>query len=148
MFEGLLGTPKEQRTQLFFRDDGKFVFRKLPFEDACLVEKVGGEIIKAWKHFYSTQIPFNGFKNIHADMVTLAHDRDIILDPFNKIPDIDKPEKSQNGILGWIANIGEIQRYKQQNKPQSTLLIDKITYFLGAGLIIMMLAFGIRAAVG
>ena len=141
----LIGTtPKERRTQLFFRDDGKCIFRPLLLEDSCLVEKEGDIVIKAWKHFFNPQIPFNGFKNIKADMISLGHSRDIIFDPFKKIPDCESPGKTADEIDKWVATIAESQRYKNMNKPSSMLLLDKITMFLGAGFILLLISLIIR----
>ena len=79
-FTNILGAPKEKRTQLFFRDDGKFIFRKLEIEDTFLVEKFNKEVVKGWKHYFKLQVPFPGLKGIAADMVTMGCDRDIVLD--------------------------------------------------------------------
>jgi hypothetical protein len=151
MFEfinNLLGSaPKERRTQLFFRDDGKFQFRKLEIEHGAQVEKQNDEIIKAWPHFYGLQKVFNGFKGIGADMVTIAFDRDIILDIYDQLSPDEKPEKGHQLIKSWISRIGEGQRYKVQNKPGSMLLWDKITMFLGTALVLEWVVIGVNIAI-
>ena len=100
MFENILGKPKEKRTQLHFRDDGAFEFRRLEIEDTFLVEKKNDEIIKGWKHFYRNQFPFAGYKGIKPDQVTLSYDRDIILDPYNLVDEKDKPDKHRK--IKWF----------------------------------------------
>jgi len=150
---GLFGTVKENRTQLYFPDYGGFKFRRLLLQDSCLVEKNNnGDIIKAWKHFYSSQIPFNGYKRIHADMVTLSFDRDFILDPFDTIPVMTspsgKPDKSEAGIKRWTAQVAESQRYKIMSRPSGMLQIDKIIMWLGIGLVLLIIIFGISKAWG
>lgn len=151
MFEfinNLIGsTPKERRTQLFLRDDGKFQFRKLEMEHGAMVEKQSGEIVKAWPHFYKLQKTFNGYKGIGADMVTIAFDRDIILDPDDQLSSDEKPEKGTQLVKKWISRIGEAQRYKVQNKPGSMLLWDKITMFLGTALVLEWVIIGINIAI-
>ncbi len=146
-WDSWFGAPKEKRTQLYFRDDGSFIFRKLPFEDSCLVEKSNGVVIKAWKHFYCAQVPFNGYKKIQADMVTPGFDRDFILDPFSKIPVMDntggKPKRSEDSIKKWTSQVAESQRYKVMNNPGKMLLLDKITTYLGISLLILLLILGI-----
>ena|SRR3990172_7909042 len=122
-----LGIGKERRTQLFFRDDGKFVFRRLPIEDTVLEQKVNGEVKSCWKHFFQLQFPFQGYKNIGADMVTLGYARDIILDPFGILPAGEKPIPGHRLDKEWITEVAETQRYKHQNKPQKTLLTDSVT---------------------
>ncbi len=140
-----LGVPKEKRTQLFFRDDGKFVFRKLFIEDTFLVEKVQDDIIKGWKHFYKLQFPFAGLKGISPDMVTLGFDRDIILDLYSIVDDKDKPDKLKKiNENDWITDVADGQRYKAQNKPRSTLLADKITIMIGACVLLLVLAMAAR----
>ncbi len=145
----IFGPPKEKRTQLFFRDDGKFIFRKLLIEDTFLVEKAGDDIIKGWKHFFKLQFPFPGLKGITADMVTLGFDRDIILDPYGLVDEKDKPDKHRKiNDNDWITDVAEGQRYKAQNKPGTMLLLDKITMFLGAAVLIIVLAIAARAVWG
>lgn len=145
----IFGPPKEKRTQLFFRDDGKFIFRKMLIEDTFLVEKVDNNIIKGWKHFFKLQFPFAGLKGIGADMVTLGFDRDIILDPYNLVDDKDKPDiRKKINENDWVTEVAEGQRYKAQNKPGSMLMVDKVTVFLGVAVLIMVLAIAGRAVWG
>lgn len=145
----IFGAPKEHRTQLFLRDDGKFIFRKMRIQDTFMVEKKGDEVIKGWKHFFRLQFPFHGYKNMKPDMVTLAFDRDIILDPFGIMKDGDKPEKNKPiNENKWISDVAETQRYKHQAKPGAQLLLNKVTIFLGVATLIMVLAAAGRAVWG
>ncbi|MFC1904961.1 hypothetical protein ACFLXT_04290 [Chloroflexota bacterium] len=133
----------EKRTQLLFRDDGKFQFRKLDIVDGFLVEKQGDDIIKGWLMFYSLQFPFSGYKGIHPDMVTLSSGRDVVLDPFNMLPESDKPNKGKGLIKIRISEIADTQRYKHQAKPKSSFLINRVTLFLGIALVMLALCVGI-----
>ena len=145
----IFGAPKEKRTQLFFRDDGKFIFRKLEIEDTFLVEKKNKVIIKGWKHFYKLQFPFAGMKGVGADMVTLGFDRDIILDPYNIVDSSQKPDKHKKiNENPWITEVAEAQRYKAQNNPSNMLLVEKVTLFLGVCTTIIVLSIAIRWAWG
>jgi hypothetical protein len=146
-----LGAPQEQKTQFYIRDDSSCMIRKLPFEDSCLVEKKDGKIDKAWKHFYASEFQFKGYRDIKGDMVTLAFGRDFILDPFNRVPETanstgGKPKRNDKDIREWTSEVAESQRYKVMNKPGNTLLIEKITMWLGIGLIILLLLFGAKMA--
>lgn len=145
----ILGAPKEKRTQLLFRDDGKFTFRKLAIEDTFLVEKIKDNIIKGWKHFYKLQFPFPGGEGVPADMVTLAFDRDIILDPYNILDDKEKPSRNK-GINEnpWITDVAEGQRYKAQNKPKTMLMVEKITIFIGIATLLVVLGMAARGVWG
>lgn len=143
----LSGEHKEQKTQLHFYDDHSFEFRKRPVEDSCLVEKQDNNIVKAWKHFYGTEMRFDGYGKLKPDGVTLSFDRDFIFDPFNKVPDITKirggkPLSNEGSIKAYCSSIAEGQRYKVMNKPGNMLLINKITLFLGAALVMEILLWG------
>lgn len=138
--KSIFGPPKEQRTQLYFRDDGKFQFRKLLIEDTFLVEKVQGDIVKGWKHFFQLQFPFAGIKGIAADMVTLGGSRDIILDPYGIVGDADKPDKNKKiNENSWITEIAESRIYKHATKKPSMQIWDKITLVLGGLTTLMVL---------
>lgn len=145
----ILGAPKEKRTQLRFRDDGKFTFKKLAIEDTFLVEKIKDIIIKGWKHFYKLQFPFPGGAGIPADMVTLAFDRDIILDPYNILTDEEKPKRNKAiNDNPWITDVAEGQRYKAQNKPKTMLMVEKITIFIGIATLLVVLGMAARGVWG
>jgi len=159
MFENILGTPKERRTQLHFRDDGTFEFRRLEIEDTFLIERKGDEIIRGWKHLYRNQFPFAGYKSIKADQVTLSFDRDIILDPYNLVEgDEDNPaesakmvldavegEKEIKGTRAWLSDIGEARRLKLLANRAKKSNYNRIIMFLGVALMIELLIIGIQA---
>lgn len=150
------GTPKEKRTQLYFRDDGKFTFRRLEIEDTFLVERnKDGMIIRGWKHFYNNQFPFGGYRNIAADMVTLSSGRDIVLDPYNLVPEKEKPGKvakqavkvaGQPPIVDWLVEVGNMRRLKEMSKRGKASTYDKIVLFLGTALMLEILIIGILVA--
>jgi hypothetical protein len=148
----LTGELKERRTQLHFFDDGSFKFRVLPLKDSCIAQETDGKVLKAWPHFYAGEIQFDGHKGIQGDMVTLSFDRDMILDPFERVPISEstsgKPRKDDVSVKKWLAQIAESQRYKVMSKPSSMMLIDKITLFLGSGFILMVLGFVISKVSG
>ena len=130
LFSGMLGTPKEQRTQLYFRDDGAFQFRKLDVEEGFLVEKSKGEIIKAWLMRYKLLKRFDGYKSISADMVTLSFARDIVFDPFNQLKEGEKPDKGAELVKGFVRKIAEAKCYKHEQTAKGSLFIDKLVVFL------------------
>lgn len=153
------GTEKEKRTQLFFRDDGNFVFRRLEIEDTFLVVKKDGDIVKGWKHFFKNQFPFGGYSGIGADMVTLSFDRDIILDPYNLVSNKEKPgevvaqDSKGNGkgqlksVQPWLVEVGNARRLKMISNRGKGSIFDKIVLFIGATLMFEVLIIGIMAAV-
>jgi len=140
---GLLGH-KEYKTQLYFQDDNKFRFIKRQLEYSCLVEKDHDKLLRGWKHFYGNQLYFPGYGNISADLVTLGFARDIILDPFNKVPTgeavSEKPKaRDSTGLKNWIAKIAENQRHIYQTQRKSTIKEDFVNWCLMGVLIIMVL---------
>lgn len=162
MFEsitGILGNPKEKRTQLHFRDDGTFEFRRLEIEDTFLIEKgKDNEIVRGWKHLYRNQFPFAGYKSIKADQVTLSYDRDIILDPYKLIEDDeDNPQKRTKvvadavegskevkGTRAWLSDIGEARRLKLLANRAKSSNYNKIIIFLGSALMVELLIIGFQ----
>ena len=135
---------KEWKTQLHFQDDNKFHFKKRLVEFSCLVEKSNGELVRGWKHFFGNQLYFPGYKSISADTVTLGCDRDIILDPFNKIPVGDsvseKPKsKDSKGMAKWLAKVAENQRHIYRSKRKNTIKEDFANWCLMSVLGIMVL---------
>jgi hypothetical protein len=150
IFAGLQGTPKESRTQLFFRDDGKFIFRRLELEDTFLQEKKDGAIVAGWKHFFKTQFPFPGYGRIPADMVTLGFSRDIILDPLGMIPSDEKPKAGENRDRegrtmpkAWLVDVGNARRLKMIAARGQSQMTDKLVWILGGALLLELLIVGI-----
>jgi len=143
---GIKSIPKERGIQLYFRDDGSFEFRKLDIEDSFLVEKdAKGNIIKAWIMYFKLLKRFLGFKNIATDMVTVSYSRNIIFDPFNQLSNEEAP--TENGKLKkeFVKRIAESKCYQHEQKAAPTLIMDKLTLFLGTLMILLGLAIGITA---
>ena len=141
---GVFGKRKEYKTQLYFQDDNKFRFIKRELEYSCLVEKAAGKLVRGWKHFFGNQLYFAGYRGISSDTVTLGFARDIILDPFDKIPSGDamseKPKAKDAGSLKkWIAKIAENQRHIYRTMRKSTFKEDFVNYSLMGVLVIMVL---------
>ncbi len=143
MFDSILGTPKEKRTQLFFRDDGKATFRKLFVEETSLVEKdKSGEIIKGWKHFFKLQFPFSGYKNIPGDQVTLSFDRHYVLDYCGMLDKNEKPPMDARLDSPYVSQIASGRCYKIDSQQKGTVWADKMIWFLGSGIILELLIIG------
>lgn len=105
----------EKKTQLFFKDNGHFVFRKLDLEDSSMLDKKGSVSERAFRHSYAGEYMFGGYKNMSADAVTLGFPRDIFLDPHDKIPVTDsvsgKPDsKNKKKVAEWIAQVATNRR--------------------------------------
>ena len=143
----IFGPPKEKRTQLYFRDDGGFQFRKLDIEDTFLVEKNrNGEVIKAWMMRYKLLRRFDGYKGVGSDMVTISYARDIVFDPFKQLNDNEKPEKGKQLIKAFIKKIAEAKCYQHERTAKGSTITEKITLFLGITMVLLAVAIGIKAA--
>lgn len=135
--KALVFAGKEKRTQLYFREDGKFHFRKLEVEDTFLVEKRNGKRFSAWKLAYKLQLPFAGFKDIKRDNVTVSFARDIIFDPFDVLPAAEKPDRSKNISKPWITSIAESQGYTAQHESSRKLALSTQMSLLGGAVLLM-----------
>ena len=154
------GDKREKRTQLYFRDDGKAEFRQLDIEATFMITtNKDDEIIKGWKHVYKNQFAFPGYKKLKPDMVTLAHGRDIIFDPFGLVPSTEKPDMTDMVVLPeedeggnkvrkipqWLIDVGNAQMLKQMAQPGKQSSYNKIITFLGVGFVFEMLIIGALA---
>ena len=134
---GFFDSKKQLKTELYFKDNRNFVFKKRELYNSCLVERgTENKLVRASKHFFSCEIPFPGYKKIPADMVVLGFSRDIILDPFNKVPQgtelNSKPQKEKNAVKAWIAKIAENQRHIYRAKRETNVWTNRLTWiFIG-----------------
>ena len=137
---------KQKRTQLYFRDDGQFQFRRLDIEDGFLVEKEQDAVVKAWLLFYKLQKRFRGYGKMGSDMVTMSFDRDIVLDPFGELNDAEKPERGNNLKKSFVKNIAEAKCYRHEHSKKPGTLMDKLVMFMGIAIILEVLIIGMQAA--
>ncbi len=138
---------KEKGMQLYLRDNGWIEFRTLELDGASLIERnTHDEVSIGWPHLYENLFPFDGYKykgkNIPAGMVTVSFSRDIIWDEAGIVD--DKPTKGGGLIKEWITKRAESQRYRTQIKPGTSLLMNRITLFLGIGIIGLLLLIGLK----
>lgn len=140
---GLKAIPKERGTQVYFQDDGSFQIRKLDIEDSFLVEKNShGKITKAWAMYFKLLKRFPGYRSIGADMVTLSYGRDIAYDPFQELDDKEKPTENGKFKKEFVRRVAESKCYRHEQEAKTSLVIDKVTLFLGVLAIILGLALG------
>lgn len=156
MFENILGAPKERRTQLLFRDDGAFQFRKMDIEKTFLIEKKQDIVVRGWVLSHRNQYPFDGYGSIKADQVTISHNRDILYDPYKLVEQKDKPEilapptvankikgngaGQLTGVQIWLAQVGEDAREQILSKRDKKSNLDKMTTWLSVAMIIEIVA--------
>ena len=122
--------------QLYIFDDMSFKFIDRPLENSCIIEKDKGQdkIKRAWKHFFSNEFYFQGYKNISAGPVTPSFSRDIILDPFNKVPVGDGTEMNKKPtdktMKTWISKVAENMRHIHRAKRTKSQVIQPIEWAL------------------
>ena len=147
MLESLL-KQRQKRTQLHFRDDGRFQFRRLEILDGFLVDRVGEEIVSAWLMTYKLLKRFNGYRHIGSDMVTLCYDRDILLDNFNQLADAEKPDQGIDLKKAFVTNIATAKCYRHERGKKSRTIYDKMVLFLGTAIILEVITMMIIGARG
>jgi len=148
-------TGKEKRGQLYFREDGKFLFRRLSVEDTFLIEKKNGNRVAAWLLAYQSQIPFAGGGGVKPNNVTISYARDIIFDPFNLLRGSQKPSafdhdaQSPKGMPAegsraitkpWIRDIAESQTYTAQQESSRRMALTTQMALLGGAVLLMAVA--------
>ena len=148
----VLTSNEGKKTQLYFRGDRKFQFIKRPLKYSSLLEEKDGKIVRAWKHFYSAEIHFSGYKNISGDSVTLSFAQDIILDPFNKVKvgesTNEKPRPGSQDLTKWIAKIATNMRHLYSAKRESRTAADLLFWLIAGIDVIMAIGWAIRYFTG
>lgn len=131
---GFFDSKKQVKTELYFKDNRNFIFKKRELYNSCLVERgPENKLTRAVKHFFSCEIPFPGYKKIPPDMVVLGFSRDIILDPFNKVPIGEEVNKKPNpqdkiSLRKWIARIAENQRHIYRALRETHVWTNRLTW--------------------
>lgn len=139
----MVNNPK--RTQLFFRDDYTFNFRRLPIYKGFFIVGKKDKPLAAWAHKFNLQFNFNGHNRISADAVSIGFDRDILFDPFDILKDDEKPKKGigKTDFLKqkWVSDIATSSVYEHQQQKPKSLIMDRVTLGLTVVLVMMGLAF-------
>lgn len=134
---------KDFRKQLYFFEDRTFDFVRRELAFSCLVERTGDKLARAWKHFYSCELAFPGYKKAPAAMVTPGFGRDIILDIFNKVPQTTTGEVTKkpttSTLKSWIATIATNMRQIYRGKRKSNTMNTWITFILMGVLVVQVI---------
>lgn len=141
----LLGEPKEEIIQLYFRDDGGFLFRKLPVENSLLQEKKNNVCKVAWMMPYKLLKKFEGHKSFPHGKVLICYGRDILMDPFDQLSDKEKPERGRSLIKSYVSDIANATIYKHEAAPKKTIM-DKMVLYMGITMVVFGLAIAAMAA--
>jgi hypothetical protein len=149
---GLLTDTKEKKTQMLLKDNRHIIIRKLPLEHSCLVEKDGDKIKRAWKHFFGSEFTFAGYKNASADSVTLSVNRDIILDPYNKLNigenASDKPSFKGESLQKWLGKISTNMRSIYNSRPEHRTTANALFWIVTVIVLIETIGWAVRFFIG
>ena len=143
---GLTKPPIEMGQQLLIRQDGSFIFRKLPIVDGYLVEYNSEQIpVNAWMMQYKLLKDFKGYKTIPAGKVTISHAGDTIFDPFNQLNDTEKPDRGEDLKKTWVTKVAESVCYRHEKTVRGGLTMDKYTTYMAVVMILLALGLGAKA---
>jgi hypothetical protein len=146
IFDNLMASTKEKRTMLYFKENGHFKFEKKEVEDSFLLEKKNGRVTRAWEDLRSLHLPFAGWKGIPRDEVALQHSRDVLFDPFDRMPANDRPmiyvskKLETRGLTAWISDITQTQQYKRQEESSKKMAQTTQMILLAVPACLMVLA--------
>lgn len=116
------------------------------------MEKDGDKIKRAWKHFFSAELTFPGYKNISADSVTLSFNRDIILDPYNKVSigenESEKPGPSTESLQKWLGKIATNMRSIYNARPEHRTTADALFWIVSGIVSLETIGWAIRFFTG
>ena len=106
------------------------------------------EIVMAWMMPYKLLKRFDGWGKVGADMVTVSFARDIVFDPFGELSGGEKPIKGADLRKDFVRKIAESTVYRHRQQAKGSLIMDKVTTFLGVVVILLALAIGLKVGLG
>jgi hypothetical protein len=130
--------------QFFHHENGDLEFRRLQLVGKGVTEFDSQNMpLRSWVDYYETLYPFNGYKSIPADAVQLACPRYYHMELHNILTDTKRPPKDGSFINKFISNWADSRGLDlaKAKKPKSAW--DKVIIFLGLGLIIECVLWGI-----
>lgn len=142
----------EKKRQFYMPTNEKLIIRELPYEESCMDEKKGDDVLNSWVHTFSGEKFFHGYKKIPAGPVTFSYPGDVIWDMHNTIPVGVKDGKpnvnDEEALHTWIGKIGEATLFRIASKTKSTFKDDMVNYLLMLVIFIEIIAWAIRFATG
>jgi hypothetical protein len=76
----------------------------------------------------------------------MSFGRDIMFDPFKLLSENETPAKGDEIAKDFISKIATAKCYKHEQEAKGSSLPDKLTLFLGATMVLLALAIGLKAA--
>ena len=145
----LFGTPPEKRMQLYHYDNGdlEFIKRKIVGESATEFDNTGVPK-RSWWDPYATLYPCDGYKGIPIDAVQLAYGRHFHFEIHNILSEEQRPPDGDSMNTPFISAIAEARAAEITKSAKPRTIYEKLTWILGAALLIEMLIWGISYARG
>lgn len=136
---GVLTQVDKRKVVEFYADD-TFQIINLPTHDGAVVKRDDKGLNEGWPIINRLQIPFDGkeFGFTKNERIMIISETDIIEDPFNLIPENEKPEEGPGLIKDYVKNKAESVVYRHQSKPKKVETINRVVLFLGITLIGMV----------
>ena len=141
---GLLPTKEAKRMQFYHHDnsDLEFIRRKIVSESATEFDNTGTPK-NSWWDPYATLYPFDGFKNIPADVIQIAYGRHFHLEIHDILSDEQRPPDTDAMNTPWITAIAEARCVEITKSAKPRTIYEKLTLILGTGFIIELLIWGL-----
>jgi len=142
----IFGT-KAKRMQLFHHDNGdlEFIRREIVGESATEFDNTR-DPKRSWIDYYQTLYPFDGYKSIPADVIQLAYSRHFHLEVHDILTEEQRPPESDSLDNPFITAIAEARAVEITKAAKPKTIYEKLTWILGAALLIEMLIWGIGYA--
>lgn len=147
MFEGLLGTNKPKRLEVYHEDNGdiNFVYHDIIGRSTSEYDETGLSK-RSWSDFYKNLYHFNGYENIRADAVKPTFGRAFHLEIHDVLNDDERPPEGNKLNSPFMTAVAEdrFNDIARSKKPRT--MYEKLTLMLGAALFIELLIWGISYA--
>ena len=127
-----------QVRQFIAHDDHSLAIRNLPVDEGFVVEKKDGKTVAAWLHFHEQDIECTGYKGVPPGEIVLSCARDILWDPYDRVPDSENPTTGKPIDAGfrtmqdYSRKVAQSQQDRIDIKGGTTTIMDKIVWMLGA----------------
>lgn len=142
-----IGKQKERRMQFFHHDNGdlEFIRREIVGESTTEFDNTAFPL-RSWWDPYSTLYPFDGFKSIPSDAIQLAYARHFHLEIHDILSEEQRPPDGDSMNSPFITAIAEARAVEITKSAKPRTVYEKLTWILGAALLIELLIWGLSYA--
>lgn len=145
----IFGPPKARRMQLYHHDNGDLEFIRRDIVGISATEFDETKTPKrSWIDYYKCLYPFDGYKNIPADVIQLAYSRHFHLEIHDILSDDERPPDDDAMDTPFISGIAEARCIELSKAAKPRSIYEKMTVILGIALVLEVLLWGIGYATG